>query len=176
MADIFTKRIWQPCICQPNELKQEIKKKTGGAKQTSGEAMAHPAPHSESPLYGNPMGNVPWDGTGINCYGMGMGQINMSHGQPENAWKLKCSTVRVICTCDQCDSAFCALQLTALIEPNWCFLLYCCACLYPNTILLEAGWTTALCPATNLSILICKSFARTKRDAWLVLLSKHLYK
>jgi len=23
-----------------------------------------------------------WDGTGINCYGMGMGQINMSHGQP----------------------------------------------------------------------------------------------
>ena len=32
--------------------------------------------------YGNPMVNVPWDGTGINCYGMGMGQINMSHGQP----------------------------------------------------------------------------------------------
>jgi len=23
---------------------------------------------------------IPWDGTGINCYGMG--QINMSHGQP----------------------------------------------------------------------------------------------
>ena len=22
-----------------------------------------------------------WDGTGINCYGMGMGQINMSRGQ-----------------------------------------------------------------------------------------------
>ena len=21
-----------------------------------------------------------WDGTGINCYGMGMGQTNMSHG------------------------------------------------------------------------------------------------
>jgi len=32
--------------------------------------------------HGNPMGNAPWDGTGINCYGMGMGQINMSHGQP----------------------------------------------------------------------------------------------
>jgi len=31
--------------------------------------------------YGNPVGNVPWDGTGINCYGMEMGQINMSHGQ-----------------------------------------------------------------------------------------------
>jgi len=25
---------------------------------------------------------IPWDRTGINCYGMGMGQINMSHGQP----------------------------------------------------------------------------------------------
>jgi len=23
-----------------------------------------------------------WDGTGINFYGIGMGQINMSHGQP----------------------------------------------------------------------------------------------
>jgi len=22
-----------------------------------------------------------WDGTGIICYGMGMGQVNMSHGQ-----------------------------------------------------------------------------------------------
>ena len=25
---------------------------------------------------------IPRDGTGINCYGMGMGQINMSHRQP----------------------------------------------------------------------------------------------
>ena len=33
---------------------------------------------------------------------------------------MKCSTIRVICTCDQCDSAFCALQLTALIKPSWC--------------------------------------------------------
>jgi len=24
---------------------------------------------------------IPWDGTGTNCYGMGIGQINMSHGQ-----------------------------------------------------------------------------------------------
>jgi len=70
----------------------------------------------------------------------------------QNAWKLKCST-RMICTCDQCDSAFCALQLTALIKPNWCVLLYCCACLHPNTILMEAGWTTVPCTATNLSIL-----------------------
>jgi len=27
---------------------------------------------------------IPWDGTAINCYGMGMGQINMSYGQPED--------------------------------------------------------------------------------------------
>jgi len=30
MAGTFTKRIWKPCICQPNDLK--IKKKTGGYK------------------------------------------------------------------------------------------------------------------------------------------------
>jgi len=33
MTGLFTKRIWQPCICQTNELKREIKKKTGGAKR-----------------------------------------------------------------------------------------------------------------------------------------------
>jgi len=42
-------------------------------------------------VHGNviPMG-IPWEkshgmgwyGTGINCYGMGMGQIDFSHGQP----------------------------------------------------------------------------------------------
>jgi len=32
MAGIFTKRIWQPCVRQPNELKREIKKKTGGGQ------------------------------------------------------------------------------------------------------------------------------------------------
>ena len=32
-------------------------------------------------FHGNLMG---WDGTGINCYEIGMGQKNMSHGQ---AWK-----------------------------------------------------------------------------------------
>jgi len=73
-------------------------------------------------------------------------------------------TVRVICTCDQRDSAVCALQLTALIKFHWCVLLYCCACLHPNTILMEEGWITVPCPATNFSILICKSSARTKRD------------
>jgi len=48
MAGIFTKRIWQLCICQPNELKREIKKKTGGAKQGAKQksvgAMAHLGP------------------------------------------------------------------------------------------------------------------------------------
>jgi len=48
MSRIFTKCIWQPCTCQPNELKGEIKKKTGevkqGAKQKSGGAMAHSGP------------------------------------------------------------------------------------------------------------------------------------
>jgi len=33
MAGIFTERIWQPCICQPNELKREFKKKTEEAKR-----------------------------------------------------------------------------------------------------------------------------------------------
>ena len=56
------------------------------------------------------------------------------------------------------------LQLTALIKPNWCILLYSCACLHWNTILMETGWTTIPCPATNLSILICKSSARTKKS------------
>jgi len=53
MAGIFTKRIWQPCICQPNDLK--IKKKTEGAKgvakQNSWGAMALPDPPLESPLH-----------------------------------------------------------------------------------------------------------------------------
>ena len=74
----------------------------------------------------------------------------------------------MICTCDQCDSAFCALQLTALIKTQ------CCACLHPNTILIETGWTTVPCPATNLSILICKSPARTKQSVINVALKTHL--
>jgi len=39
-----------------------------------------------------PMG---WDGTGINCYGMGMRQINMSHGQP---WVFHLNIIRY---CDE---------------------------------------------------------------------------
>ena len=41
---------------------------------------------------------------------------------------------------------------------------YCCACLHPNTMLMEAGWNTVPCPATNINILICKSSARTKQS------------
>jgi len=37
MAGIFTKRIWQPCICHPNELKREIKKINCGG-QAGGQA------------------------------------------------------------------------------------------------------------------------------------------
>jgi len=53
MAGIFTERIWQPCVCQPNELKREIKKKTGGAKRrakqkTGGHGPTRPP--LESPL------------------------------------------------------------------------------------------------------------------------------
>jgi len=53
MASIFTKRIWQPRhktrlidtfgICQSNEVKREIKKKTVGAKQKFG-AYGPPSP------------------------------------------------------------------------------------------------------------------------------------
>jgi len=50
MAGMFTQCIWQPYICQPNELIREIKKKTGGAKQKSGGGMTHPGPSLESPL------------------------------------------------------------------------------------------------------------------------------
>ena len=35
MASIFTKRIWQPCICQPNDLKLK-KKNWGGASKNLG--------------------------------------------------------------------------------------------------------------------------------------------
>ena len=54
-------------------------------------------------------------------------------------------------------------QTAALIKSKWCVLLNCCARLHPNTVLMEAGWRTVPCPATNLSILVRKSSARTKQ-------------
>ena len=44
MAGIVTKSIWQPCICQPNELKREIKKKNGGASKNLGGPWPTQAP------------------------------------------------------------------------------------------------------------------------------------
>ena len=71
--------------------------------------------------------------------------------------------LRVICTCDQCDSPFCALQLTALIKPYWCVPLYCFACLY-SLIVVQSSWTTVPCPTTKLSLLISKSFVGIKQS------------
>jgi len=59
-------------------------------------------------------------------------------------------------------------------KTHWCLLRYCCACLNPNTILMETGWTTVPCPATNLSILTCKSPTRTKQSVISVALKTHL--
>jgi len=53
MAGIFTKRLWQPYMCQPNELKREIKKKNWGANGKSNKNLGrHGPPRSplESPL------------------------------------------------------------------------------------------------------------------------------
>ena len=71
--------------------------------------------------------------------------------------------LRVICTCDQCYSPFCALQLTALITPDWCFLLYCFACLYHSLEVLQPSWIAVPCPTTKLSLLISKSFVEIKQ-------------
>jgi len=70
----------------------------------------------------------------------------------------------VICTCDQCDSPFCALQLTAPIKLNWCVLLYCCAYLYHSLIVVQPSWTTVPCPTTKLGLLISKSFVGVKQS------------
>ena len=67
------------------------------------------------------------------------------------------------CTCDQCDSPFCALQPTALIKPDWCFLIYCCACLYHSLEVVQPSWIAVPCPTTKLSLLISKSFVRIKQ-------------
>ena len=44
MAGIFTERIWQPCICQPNEIKRKTKKNWGGHKGTSKNRGVHGLP------------------------------------------------------------------------------------------------------------------------------------
>jgi len=72
--------------------------------------------------------------------------------------------LRVICMCDQCDSPFCVLQLTAPIKPNWCVLLYCCTCSYHNLIVVQPSWTTVPCPTAKLGLLISKSFVGIKQS------------
>ena len=49
MAGILTKRIWQPYICQPNELKREIKKKNWGAKRSAKQKSVGPWPTQPPP-------------------------------------------------------------------------------------------------------------------------------
>ena len=72
--------------------------------------------------------------------------------------------LRVICTCDQCNSPFCALQLTALIKPSWCVLLYCCASLCHSLTVVQPSWTAVPCPTTNLGLLISKPFVGIKQS------------
>ena len=69
----------------------------------------------------------------------------------------------MICTCDQCDSPFCALQLTALIKPDWGVLLDCFVCLYHSLELVQPSWIAVPCPTTKLSLFICKPFVRIKQ-------------
>jgi len=84
--------------------------------------------------------------------------------------KIDAFYLRVICTCDQCDSPFCALQRTALIKPNWCVLLFCCAYLYYSLIVVQPSWTTVLCPTTKLSLLISTSFVGINQSVIVVAL------
>jgi len=72
--------------------------------------------------------------------------------------KIDAFYLRVICKCDQCDSLFCALQLTALIKRNLCVLLYCCASLCHSLTVVQPSWTAVLCSTTKLSLLISKPF------------------
>jgi len=78
--------------------------------------------------------------------------------------------LRVICTCDQCDSQFCALQLTALIKPDWGVLLYCFACLYHSLEVVQPSWIAVPCPTTKLGLIISKSFVGVKQGVILVAL------
>ena len=82
----------------------------------------------------------------------------------------------MICTCDQCDLPFCALQLTALIKLDWGVLqvLYCFACLYHSLEVVQPSWIAVPCPTTKLSLLISKPFVGIK--AWFVLLWKPFWK
>ena len=91
-------------------------------------------------------------------------QIELRPTLRKKCMKIDVFCLRVICTCEQCDSPLCALQLTALIKPNWCVLLYCVAWLYHSLIVMKSTWTTIPCPTTKLSLLISKSFVAIKQS------------
>jgi len=57
MAGIFTKRMWQPCICQPHDLK--IKKKRGAKGGLSKNLGGHGPPKHplELPMQVNLLGS-----------------------------------------------------------------------------------------------------------------------
>ena len=78
--------------------------------------------------------------------------------------KINVFYLRVICACDQWDSPFCALQLTALIKPNWCVLLYCCGSLCHSLIVVQPSWTAVPCATTKLGLLISKPFVGIKQS------------
>jgi len=69
----------------------------------------------------------------------------------------------MISTCDQWHSPFCALQLTALIKPDWGVLPYCFACLYHSLEVVQPSWIAVPCLTTKLSLLISKSFVGIKQ-------------
>ena len=82
-----------------------------------------------------------------------------------NAWKLMFSLVRVTSTCDQCDSVFCTLQVAAFDETQLMYsIILLCLFVSKYDINAQSGWITALYPATNLNILICKSSARIQQS------------
>jgi len=63
------------------------------------------------------MGNVPWDATGMNCYGMGMGQINMSNGQP---WEF--DNIIILCVSYNNQWLVTRSLLNGCVRPNTCSL------------------------------------------------------
>ena len=82
----------------------------------------------------------------------------------QNALKSMCSTWEWYARATNAIHPFCALQLTALIKPDWGVLLYCFACLYHSLAVVQTSWTTIPCPTTKLSLLISKSFVGIKQN------------
>jgi len=61
MGGIFIKRVWQSYICQPNQLKRDMKKLVGGGIRGPSENLGgktHPGPLLELPWYTAEMGKL----------------------------------------------------------------------------------------------------------------------